>query len=455
MSRIAVALPYAVSIRDFVHSGTLQTLIEGGRHELTIYTLNPALPELSAARNLGVLIRELQPYSDTRLEELIKRLYPLFFTDCFAYVAQTLEPYLLRRLFARACVILRRVIGPSKLLAMIASALRQLNRKRNLPHQLAQGTELLIGTRSLVNSLDYGIMAEAAGRGIPMLTLAGSWDNFTTKGYFPFPVVKTVVWNRKMSEELIDLFAVPAKLIAIAGYPRATVLRSLVSSLAAQAYLKELNITGFSRFILYSASYSELTRIATQPLPLEYIAIREVCKELSHRLPKDTCVLIRLHPFSRHEDDSCFADLDNCFVITPGRQDRYVERVMNREDERHLAMQISKSVCVISMASTMTIDALCLAKPILNIAYDPVPGLTRQQSIRRFYEYNHFKDLVRIAQLPLANTVGDVVNFVSDCLAGNWQSGVDHMAFEQMYVPAISQNYPQHVCSFVNEALNP
>lgn len=453
MSRIAVALPYAVSIRDFVHSGALKELVSDSCLQLTIYTLNPKLSELDAARLLGVHIKEMQPYTDSRIENLIKRIYPFFFADCFAYVAQSIELSPLRRIFAATCVSFRRLVGVRGLLRMTGGLLIKLNQCRALPRQLDPSTELLIGTRSLINSLDYGLMAEAARENIPMVTLAGSWDNFTTKGYFPFPVVKTVVWNEKMREELIELFAVPPQLIDIAGYPRAALLSNHACSLDAQAYLNELNIKGYNRFVLYSASYSELTRVPNQPMPLEYLAIREVCEQLTHQLPDDTCVLIRLHPFSRHEDEGCFGGLDRCFVFVPGREDCYVERVMNEADERHLALQINQSVCIISMASTMSIDAMCLGKPIINVAFDPVSGLSRQHSIQRFYEYNHFQDLVRIVRLPLAKQVADVIAFVHECLTGRHHSNVDRKAFEKMYVANTSNQYPQLVCAAVNKAL--
>ena len=453
MSRIAVALPYAVSIRDFVHSGALRSLVSDRSLQLTIYTLNPELPELHAARVMGVQIKGMQSYTDSRTENLIKRIYPFFFADYFAYVAQAIEPSPFRRLLATACISFRRLVGARALLSMAGGLLTKLNRSRGLPRHLEPGTDLLIGTRSLINSLDYGLMAEAARDGIPMLTLAGSWDNFTTKGYFPFPVVKTVVWNEKMREELIEIFAVSPLFIEIAGYPRATLLRRYACSLDAQTYLNELNIKGYSRFVLYSASYSELTRVPNQPMPLEYMAIRGVCEKLTQHLPDDTCILIRLHPFSRQDNEACFEGLERCFVFVPGRQDRYVERVMNEADERHLALQISQSVCIVSMASTMSIDALCLNKPIINVAFDPVPGLSRQHSIQRFYEYNHFRDLVRIVRLPLASRVDDIICFVRDCLAGLHRSDIDYKAFDKMYVANTSDQYPQIVCSAVNEAL--
>ena len=74
---IAIALPYAVSIRDFIHSGTLAELIKDEECNLVVYTINPDLPEFTAIRSLGVEIRALQVQNDCNLEKMIKSIYPL------------------------------------------------------------------------------------------------------------------------------------------------------------------------------------------------------------------------------------------------------------------------------------------------------------------------------------------------------------------------------------------
>jgi len=304
-----------------------------------------------------------------------------------------------------------------------------------------------------MNSIDYGLMAEAMLDRIPVLAVAGSWDNFTTKGYFPFPVHKTVVWNEKMKEELVHYFGSRPDKIDIAGYPRASVLRSRVLTEDSAAYLRRIGIEGFKRFVLYSASYAELTRIAEQSMPIEYMLIKKVSQQLAASLPTDVCILIRLHPFARAEDKNYFSGNDRYFVFLPGRQDSYVERVMNDDDECHLATQLAKSECVLSMASTISIDALCLERPIMNIDFDPIEGLPMEHSIRRFYEQNHFRDLLRITRIPLASSYQQILHFVLQCLEGNYCSPTDYDSFRRMYVPDLSSQYPLLIRTAVEEVL--
>lgn len=445
MKNIAVALPYAVSIRDFVNGGTFDALSANTELRLTVYTLNPELPELEAVRSKGVQILPFAPYEDTRLEALCKRIYPQFFSDQMAYLRLTNADSLPRRVFGGALSFFRRLIGPERTLGLVGSVLGALNRQRQLPNQIRQPVDFFIGTRSLVNSVDYGLVAEANRRGIPMLTLASSWDNFTTKGYFPFPTKGTVVWNEQMRQELIDLFDVDPTNIVIAGYPRARMLQQRVKEVDSEAYLRSIGIEGYKRFVLYSASYGELTRAPGHANPLEYEGILRICAALEPTLPVDVCILIRLHPFSNEKDRALFESLPRCHVFVPGRADKYVERVMGIADEEHLATQLARAESIVSLASTVSIDALCLRRPIVNVDFDVVSGVPAKWSSRRFYKFNHFRDLLRTARLPLAGSVEEVVQFVQDCLSGRDISSVDIEAFERMYVPPNSADYPQRV----------
>lgn len=454
MKNIAVALPYAVSIRDFVNGGTFDALSENADFRLTIYTLNPDLPELEPARAKGVQILPFTPYENTRLESLCKRIYPQFFYDQMTHLRLANPDSIPRRITGSLLSLVRRVAGPRRTLALIGALLGALNRRRRLPDQLVQPVDFFIGTRSLLNSVDYGLVAEASRRGVPMLTLASSWDNFTTKGYFPFPTRGTVVWNEQMRQELIDLFDVDPARIVVAGYPRARLLQQRVRTDDSETYLRSIGIDGYKRFVLYSASYGELTRTPGYDIPLEYEGVLSICRTLEPQLPPDVCILVRLHPFSDEKDRALFQDLPRCHVFVPGRSDKYVERVMGIADEEHLATQIARAASIVSLASTVSIDALCLRRPIINVDFDALPGIPAKWSVRRFYHFNHFRDLLRTARLPLASRIEEVVRFVQDCLSGKDLAGVDMEAFERMYVPPCSASYPQHVRQIVEMMTN-
>ena len=450
---VAVVLPYAVGIRDFVHSGVLARLLAMPDIRLTIYTINADLPELAEAREAGVEVRSFEGYRDNRLEGALKRLYLYFFADRFVYIEQMLAGKPLHRLLANVLCLTRRVVGTGRFLRLCETIMLSLYRRRNIPWRFAGTPDLVIATRSLMNSLDYGLIAEARERGIPVLTIANSWDNFTTKGFFPFKAERIVVWNEKMKSELEDIYEVSPREIAIVGYPRRQTLVDLSQGSDPAAYLASLGYGQYRRFILYSASYSELTRIPGEAQPLEYQVMAQVAARLEAMLPDDVCILLRMHPFSEAGDES-FSGLTRSFIFVPGRKDSYVERVMGREDEVHLARQIALSECVLSMASTMTIDALSLDRPVLNTRFDPRAGIPFIWSNARFYAFNHFRDLADLVKLPMAASVDEVVAFVEAILAGDHPAGGDMEAFRAYYVPDASRHYALAVSNVVRQTLH-
>lgn len=452
MPLVAVILPYAVSIRDFVHTGVLAELLGIADVHIHIYTQNPDLPEFDAIRSDRVSLMEIQPHVEGRLERLLKRLYPILFYDVFVYIQLNVDRSWRRRLVAKALVLARHLLGTRRALRLYAWLLQRVSTRSNKP--LIAGTpDLVIGTRSLVNSLDYPLILEAAERKLPVLIAASSWDNFTTKGFFPFPVEKTMVWNGQMAKELVEIFDADPDRIVLAGYPRVKLLQKSGAVESPQDYLRQLGLGQYRRFVLHTASYAELTRPRPGAAPEEYRMIRDVAAELLKTLPSDTCILVRLHPYSQSQDEEIFTGLERLHVIVPGRQDRYVERVMSEEDEAHLSAQLRLSECIISMASTITIDALSLGRPIINIRFGPTDQDGSSGTIERFYDYNHFRDLLAQVKPPVATDVAQVVAFVHRCMAGDRDPKADLEAFERLYVPRDSSAYPQVVRRTVEELL--
>lgn len=439
---VAVILPNAVTIRDIVHTGTLARLLSNPRLQLDIYTQNPDLPELEQlAGHDRVTIRSLPEHQPRALEKVLRYIYPLLFYHDFAYLRVMMEHRPLRAAIGRAISGTRRLLGTRRTITAFGTLLREVVSRGRAPIIVGR-PDLVIGTRSLVASLEFPVIAEAARRGFPLLTLASSWDNFTTKGFLPLPVERTIVWNRKMQDELTQIFEVDAGRIVVAGYPRVPLLEDTGPFTDPVSYLAHLGLEKYRRFILYSASYGELSRTDPAAPPREFQLIKRVVTDIAPNLPDDTCILVRLHPYSSPDDVRYFEGLQRVRTFLPGRADRYVERVMNSDDEHHLAAQLQFSEAILSMASTMTIDALALQRPILNIAFEPDDT---GDSVVRFYRFDHFRDLLAISRAPLARSVSEVEAFVRRCLSGDQDPQIDQQAFEQFYVPPVTVSYAETV----------
>ena len=55
---------------------------------------------------------------------------------------------------------------------------------------------------------------------IPVIALVSSWDNLTSKAFFPFSLRRLIVWNNVLKNEAISLFDFPENKISVTGVPR-------------------------------------------------------------------------------------------------------------------------------------------------------------------------------------------------------------------------------------------
>ena len=106
------------------------------------------------------------------------------------------------------------------------------------------------------------------------------------------------------------------------------------------------------------------------------------------------------------------------------------------------------------MTSTITIDALSLGRPIINLNFDAIGGKPPRGMITALLRLqSHSATSSAQVRPPIAHNVDEVVAFVLRCIAGDQDTGADLDAFERCYVPADSHDYPKVVRRTVAELL--
>ena len=165
MPTIAIALPNAVTIRDVVHTGTLAELLKIPDARIQIYTQNPDLPELAGLTATGqVELRPLPEPKPGRIERFLRHIYPLLYYDRFVYLQKVLAGRSSRIVIAQMLAMVRRVLGNRRAVRWFGKMILA-----SIPKDRAQvidgRPDLVIGTRSLVASLEFPFICEAVRRG--------------------------------------------------------------------------------------------------------------------------------------------------------------------------------------------------------------------------------------------------------------------------------------------------
>jgi CDP-Glycerol:Poly(glycerophosphate) glycerophosphotransferase len=78
------------------------------------------------------------------------------------------------------------------------------------------------------------------------------------------------------------------------------------------------------------------------------------------------------------------------------------------DDIEHLVRLLRDADTVINMASTLSIDAAILDRPVVSIAFDPSGDLPYEKSVRRYYDYTHMSHVVRAGAVQLAKSPDDL-----------------------------------------------
>jgi CDP-glycerol glycerophosphotransferase (TagB/SpsB family) len=278
--------------------------------------------------------------------------------------------------------------------------------------------DLVIVTRVVNFSLDYPLLRTAAAFRVPTIGLVSSWDNLTSKGFFPFELQSLVVWNEIMKEEAINLFNFPEKKIFISGIPRYDFLFNLDEFSTYKEFCTKLGLNSSKKIILYGTG-SSTTGITPLDLisPEPGIALFVAEKINDGTLGHDLQLLVRLHPQAKIDDYKSLLDLPNVFVHMPGQKTKFRDRLFSIDDDIIFAETLKYSSVLINLCSTLSIDAAVFDVTIICINFNHHGERPFKYSVSRMYEFDHYAKLLKTNGVRLANDHNDLINAIKESLS--------------------------------------
>jgi CDP-glycerol glycerophosphotransferase (TagB/SpsB family) len=119
---------------------------------------------------------------------------------------------------------------------------------------------------------------------------------------------------------------------------------------------------------------------------------------------------IRLHPqavtgpYKLHIDPYRSLASERVKVEFPPVRDSKLPWELPKSDLEHLVKLLRDADVVINTASTLSVDAAVLDRPVVCIAYDPAGSLPYHRSVRRYYDFTHMKNVVQLGAAQLATS---------------------------------------------------
>jgi hypothetical protein len=249
---------------------------------------------------------------------------------------------------------------------------------------------------------DIRLIRRARQARAPTVAFIQGWDNLTSKTIIGARPDELIVWNHRMRDEAIALHEYQASRVAVTGAPHFDPYFRREGWMPRRQFLQSLGLDPEKRIILYATSpyryYTDTIEIVER-----LIAAHEAGK-----LGSDTQLVVRLHPQVLLGPD---ADDLTKYERFRGRVHLDVPRGETRlpadytpDGIRHLGQLLEASAVTVNVASSFTIDAAIFDRPIVNVAFDAVPGKPYLRSVRRHYDTDHYGFVVQSHAVRVAES---------------------------------------------------
>jgi hypothetical protein len=259
-------------------------------------------------------------------------------------------------------------------------------------------------------STNIHVVKEARKRRIQTICFVEGWDNLNSKG--PMSVIPDdmIVWNEGMREEAVAFHNFPAERIKVVGIPEFDIYCDQSLFRSREDFFFEYGLDPKIKLITYAVAGGVLAPTEPEIIELFYQAM------IAGRLDVPCQLLVRLHPNTRGEylkKFDRFKGRPRMTVQPAGR----VARIQDGwdpswEDTIRLGETMLHSDVVITVGSTICLDAIAFDTPVVGIGFEGARQNPYWRSYRRYYDFTHLSRVVKNGGLRVATGLDEMVDAV-------------------------------------------
>lgn len=415
MSTIILGIPLAECARNVLQTETFEILANNPSVRVVIVT--PAASDFTFRERFARANVEIEPiieHEPTVSERVVNSARLASLAGRSTTVSGSIMPRTWGRRLQPVIKPVRRILGPRRL-GRVLGRLETSQKAARLYDPLFDlyQPDLVVTTRALNWSADYALLKCAARRSVPSIALVASWDNLTSKAFFPGRVGSIVVWNDTMRQEAVDLLSYEPHQIVVTGVPRFDRYFRRQGLRNRGEFFAALGFDAGKPLITYAAGHRDLFQPGFRKTPEPFVADR-----IAEHFTKDGSaqLLVRLHPQAELTSYAALHERDGVVVHHPGEPSAFPDRFLTSYDEQVLAETMLHSDVVVNVASTMTIDAAVFDTPTVCVGYDPGRSVPFKLSVRRFYHFDHYRKLVALGGLRIASSESELFEDIERAL---------------------------------------
>jgi hypothetical protein len=274
--------------------------------------------------------------------------------------------------------------------------------------------DLVFSTLPLIAHYERPTLWAARRLGIPTVGGITSWDNLHSKGRRPIPFDHYLVWSEWMRGHLLEIHPdIAPEAVSVIGAPQFDLYFRADMRKSREAFLKSIGGDAGRRLILWSGA-------STNQFPNEPAVIEHFCTAAREgKLLGNPQILVRPHPIG---GGARYAELrrrfpEVLFTETNASDPVYcLGWLPLQEDAAVLVNSVLHCDVNINHCSTMTLDCCTQDRPVVNIAFDLEPGSEMEHYLRNCYRYEHYRPVLDLGAVRLANTLEELLGAVNSYL---------------------------------------
>ena len=413
MKTVFVTLPIGLTVRNILFTGVLDRLVSRGDVRVVAFTPVPDLAERYSGTNDNLIFEPLPTRNRYRLTGLLNHVLNLRFKriiDDPSLTSLRLKRRWLRTVRPKKWLFESMIAQPfpkSKILYRLLSALHsaRLGVATEIPDIFKQYKPSMMFATNPTAMLEHDFLKYAKKVGIPTVGMIHSWDDLTTEGRIVVPLDRYFVWNQVMKEELIKLHGASENQISVTGIPQFDPYADSISARDKEHFLLEENLSPNKRTVLFATS-------AGGDTPEEPEILERLVNALNKTHPEDIQFLVRIH---RLDDVGRYATITapNVKFQVPGARIAHLDdqRLMEQSDLLRLRDTLAYTDVLVNTASTISIDAAALDKPVVNIKFD-LHKTDYIHSVRRYFDMIHYKPFIGSQATCLATSFDEMLAMI-------------------------------------------
>jgi len=256
----------------------------------------------------------------------------------------------------------------------------------------------LVFSTSVISSVDIEFMKEAKRRGVKIVSMPRGWDNVGTIFYKVMPDL-LLVQNEMMKRDAVTFQRFVEERVKVVGFPQFDWYRRPEILQTREDFFRTRQLDPAKKLILWGST----GRLTQQSVSICNLLTRAV--QAPEELIRPSQLLIRAH----------FSDVkNNRFDYLKGNRAVAIDDNITRSDFFYdgvdpgieeiigLANTLYHADLVIVQSSTLSLDALCYDKPVINTAYGGLYDGLGRDITPILYTENCYRPLIDLGAVTLA-----------------------------------------------------